>query len=62
MGEKLTNLLTYDFRSTEKVNLLVHQDYGFGDMVQFFFFFPFLSDVRAKLGLYITGNFGVLWG
>ena len=61
MGERLDNLLTYDFRSTEKVNLLVYQNYGFGDMVQFLRYIPFLSDATAKLGILIKGNFYEPW-
>ncbi len=61
MGEKLDNLLTYDSGCAEKVNLLVYQNYGFGDMVQFLRYIPFLSDSTAKLGLLIKGNFYEPW-
>ena len=61
MGERLDNLLTYDFSSNEKVNLLVYQDYGFGDMVQFLRYIPFLSDDTAKLGILTKGNFYEPW-
>ena len=60
--DKLENLLNYSSSHTnEKIKLLVYQDYGFGDMVQFLRYIPLLSDSTDKLGLLIKGNFYEPW-
>jgi len=61
LDSRLENLISYDASVTEYVNLLVYQNYGFGDMVQFLRYIPLLFERSSKLGLRIKGNFYEPW-
>lgn len=62
MANKLEYLLTFSNSNLENSNsLLIYQDYGFGDMVQYLRYIPFLLSKISTVGLLIKGNFYEPW-